>query len=171
MLSRVQDNLFFESNTHSVVISLIDYAAFNGSFKTNPFNFQTFGLTYLSLSVDGRVHTGKPITMDFDRSQYVGAFFGTNLAMGLINKDAGNEIVGFKVWLRSLRFWSDPKSVGRGPVWDGQGQSLAIELKFSRVLAAPIQVIVYAELDSVLEVSKTRQLLISYTAWKRKNYK
>lgn len=92
MLSRVQDNLFFESNTHSVVISLVDDAAFNGSFKTNPFNFQTFGLTHLSLSVDGRVHTGKPITMDFDRSQYVGAFFGTNLAMGLINKDAGNEI-------------------------------------------------------------------------------
>lgn len=41
---------------------------------------------------------------------------------------------------------------------------VSIEFKFSKTTAEPLQVIIYAEQDSVLEISKTRQVLTDYTA-------
>lgn len=61
-----QDNLFFGQTPIRVVIGLVDVATFNGSYKANSFNFQTFCLTYLSLLLGARVLTGQPLTMDYD---------------------------------------------------------------------------------------------------------
>lgn len=55
-------------------------------------HFQTYGLTYQCLNVDGRTVTRKPQTLVSDRDQYVIACIGTNLILGLISKNAGNAI-------------------------------------------------------------------------------
>lgn len=41
--------------------------------------------------MDGKVVTRKRFTVDYDRNQYVRAFFGTILATDLVGKDAGNQ--------------------------------------------------------------------------------
>lgn len=67
---------------------LVEAATSNCVYKTSPFNFETYGITYLSLNLD--VVTGKLLTVDYYLNPNVKAFFGTDLAVGLARKDACN---------------------------------------------------------------------------------
>lgn len=73
-----------------LVIGLVDYAAFKCVYIANPYNFKHFGLTYLSVNDEGRTVTSKSLNLDYELNQYARAFFGTNMALGLISKDAGS---------------------------------------------------------------------------------
>ena len=42
--------------------------------------------------------------------------------------------------------------------------SLRLELKFSSPLAAPVHVLVYGELDSLIEISQTREVITDYSS-------
>ena len=166
MLSHIQDNLFLSQTPTRIVIGLVTSAAFNGSYKVNPFNFQNFDLTYLNVTSDGRTVTGKPLSMDYSHNQYVRAFFGTNLAMGLIGRDAGNDLEyrHFKNGYALYAFDLSPSLLDGEQFEMAKSGPLSIEIKFSTVIAEPLQVIVYAEQDSIIEISKTRQVLTDYSA-------
>ncbi|XP_019617759.1 PREDICTED: uncharacterized protein F54H12.2-like [Branchiostoma belcheri] len=56
------DNLFLGQVPKRVVIALVDNAAFQGSYGTNPYNFQHFNLNHISLCVDGREVPHKALT-------------------------------------------------------------------------------------------------------------
>lgn len=85
--------MFVSQTPTRVVIGLVDSASFNGFYNTNPFNLKHFSLTYLSVNVEGRPVTSKPLTLlDYEHNHYARAFFATNMAFGLISKDAGNDI-------------------------------------------------------------------------------
>ena len=53
-LSAVQDNLFLSQLPTSIVIGLVDSAAFNGHYAKNPFSFGPHGLSFLSLFLEGK---------------------------------------------------------------------------------------------------------------------
>lgn len=166
MLSHTQDNLFLSQTPTRIVIGLITASAFNGTLKSNPYNFQTFGLTYLNVTVDGRSATSKPLTMDFDRNQYVRAYFGTNLAMGLVGKDAGNSIdyTQFKSGYTLYAFDLSPSLLDGDQFEMPKAGPLTLEFKFNTPTPEPLQVIVYAEHDGIIEISKTRQVLTDYAS-------
>lgn len=166
MLSHIQDNLFLSQTPTRVVVGLINATAFNGSYRTNPFNFQNSALTYLNVSVDGRPVTGKPLTMDYEHNQYVRAFFGTNLAMSLIGKDAGNGIDyrQFKNGYNLYAFDLSPSLLDGDQFEMARSGPMSVELKFSAATPEPLQVIIYAENDSILEISKTRQVITDYAS-------
>ena len=166
MLSHNQDNLYMSQTPTRLVIGLVTSTAFNGSYKNNPFNFQHFHLTYLNVSVDGRSISGKPTVMDFDRNQAIRAFFNSNLALGMVGKDVGNglDYKHFKNGYTLFVFDLSPSLLDGEQFELAKSGPVSIELKFSQVTTEPVQVIVYAELDSVLEISKTRQVLTDYTA-------
>jgi hypothetical protein len=92
MLSQTQDNLFFSETPTRIDIGIVTSAAFNGSYKANQFNLKHFDLPYLNITADERTVSGKPLSMDYSHNQYVRAFFGTNIAMGLIGKNVGNDL-------------------------------------------------------------------------------
>ncbi len=166
MLSHNQDNLYMSQTPTRLVLGLVASTAFNGSYTKNPFNFQHFHLTYLNVSVDGRSLSGKPLVMDFDRNQAIRAFFNSNLSLGMVGKDAGNGIdyKHFKNGYTLFAFDLSPSLLDGEQFELAKSGPVSIELKFSQVTTEPIQVIAYAELDSVLEISKTRQVLTDYTA-------
>jgi hypothetical protein len=150
MLSHTQDNLFLSQTPTRIVIGLINAAAFNGSHKYNPFNFQNFGLTYMNVNVDGRTVSGKPLTMDYDHNQYVRAFFETNLAMGPICKVVGNrtEYRHFKNGYSLYAFDLSPSLLDGDQFELAKSGPLPLELYFAQVTPEPLQVIVYAEQHS-----------------------
>jgi hypothetical protein len=166
MLSHTQDNLFMSQTPTRVVIGLLDSSGFNGSYNSNPFNFAHWDLSYLNVTVDGRATTGKPLTMDFAHSQYIRAYFGTKLALGLVGKDAGNG-VSYSYFKRGYALYAfdlTPSLLDGDQFELAKSGPLSIELKFASVTSVPLQVIVYAELDSIIEVSKTRQVLLDYVS-------
>lgn len=88
-LSHVQDNLFLSQTPTRLIIGFVDTAAFNGNYTQNPFNFQTYKLTYLCISLDGRQVPAKGLTPDFDNNQFARAFHGLMTAIGVTNHDRG----------------------------------------------------------------------------------
>ena len=167
LTGHIQDNLFLSQTPTRIVIGLVTSAAFNGSYKSDPFNFQHFGLQYLNVSLDGRtVATGKPLTCNFEQDQYARAFFNTNLAMGLIGRDAGIglQYADFKHGNALYAFDLTP-SLLDGEIFElAKSGVLSLELKFATSTPEPLQVVVYAEFDSIIEISKTRQVLLEYAS-------
>ena len=104
--------------------------------------------------------------MDFAHSQYIRAYFGTKLALGLVGKDAGNG-VSYSYFKRGYALYAfdlTPSLLDGDQFELAKSGPLSIELKFTSVTSVPLQVIVYAELDSIIEVSKTRQVLLDYVS-------
>lgn len=164
MISHTQDNMFLSQTPNRLVIGLVDSTAFNGTYTSNPYNFKHAGLTHLSLSVDGRNVTGKPLRLDFTRNKFIRAFFESKLALGLVHKDADNYISydDFREGYALYGFDLSPSLVDGDQFEMVKNGALCLELTFSRALETPLQCLVYAELDSVIEIDRSRQILVDF---------
>lgn len=83
------------------------------------------------------------------------------MALGIIGKDAGNNISfqAFKYGYAFSAFYLLPSHLDGEQFEMAKFGPLSIELKFADVPLRPAHFLIYAELDSVLEISKTRQVL------------
>ena len=165
-LSAVQDNLFLSQLPTSIVIGLVDSAAFNGHYAKNPFNFRPHGLSFLSLFLEGKQIPAKPLTPDFDNKLYVRSFFNLFTGTGSVNKDDGNylEYRDFPGGYALYAFDLSPSLLDGNQVELVKSGSLRLELKFKAALPEPVHVIAYAELDSLLEIDRNRQILTDFTS-------
>lgn len=95
-------------------------------------------------------------TLGFERNQYIRAFFETNLALYLTSKGPGNPIgyYTFKHGYALYAFDLIPSLLDGDQIEMAKAGPLTIELTFFRVLPDPMQGLIYAELDLVLEISK-----------------
>ena len=162
----VQDNLFLSQTPNRLVIGLVDSAAFNGENARNPFNFQTFGLSFLSLYLDGKQVPSKPLQPNFAGGQYVRSFFNLMVSSGLANQDSGSNISrqdftgGFALYSMDLT----PSLIDDNQLFElVKSGALRMELKFVRALLRSVTVVVWAEMDSVLEIDRSRQVLTDFS--------
>ena len=162
----VQDNLFLSQTPNKIVIGLVDSVAFNGQIENNPFNFQTQGLSFLSLYLDGKQVPSKPLQPHYGSGQYVRAFFHTMIASGLANQDAGSNISredfarGFSLYSLDLT----PSLLDDSQLFElVKSGALRLELKFENALAHSVTVVVWAEMDSMIEIDRSRQVLTDFS--------
>ena len=162
----VQDNLFLSQTPNRLVIGLVDSAAFNGENARNPFNFQTFGLSFLSLYLDGKQVPSKPLQPNFAGGQYVRSFFNLMVSSGLANQDSGSNINrqdfagGFALYSMDLT----PSLIDDNQLFElVKSGALRMELKFVAPLQRSATVVVWAEMDSVLEIDRSRQVLTDFS--------
>ena len=165
-LNAVQDNLFLSQLPTRLVIGVVKSEAFNGSYTLNPFDFRAEALSLLSVYVDGQQIPSKPLTPDFEQGQWVRSYFTQALGTGVVNKDTGTGIDysdfpgGYALYVFDLTpsFLDGPQSelIKSG--------ALRVELKFKKALAQAVHVLVYGELDSLLEIDRSRQILTDFTA-------
>ena len=165
-VSVVQDNLFLSQTPNRLVIGLVDSAAFNGESTSNPFNFQTLGLSFLSLYLDGKQVPSKPLQPNFVTGQYVRSFFNLMVSSGLANQDAGSNISrqdfagGFALYSMDLT----PSLIDDNQLFElVKSGALRMELKFDAPLQRSVTVVVWAEMDSVLEIDRNRTVLTDFS--------
>ena len=165
-VSVVQDNLFLSQTPNRLVIGLVDSAAFNGESTSNPFNFQMLGLSFLSLYLDGKQVPSKPLQPNFVTGQYVRSFFNLMVSSGLANQDAGSNISrqdfagGFALYSMDLT----PSLIDDNQLFElVKSGALRMELKFDAPLAQSVTVVVWAEMDSVLEIDRNRTVLTDFS--------
>ena len=162
----VQDNLFLSQTPNKLVIGLVDSAAFNGEIPRNPFNFATHHLSFLSLYLDGKQVPSKPLQPNFANGQYVRSFFNLMVASGLANRDAGSNISrmdfenGFALYSVDLT----PSLLDDNQLFElVKSGALRLEMKFTQPLQRSVTVVVWAELDSVIEIDRSRQVLTDFS--------
>ena len=162
----MQDNLFLSQLPTRIIIGLVESATFNGTFDKNPFNFKHHDLSFLSLFLEGKQIPGKPLTPDFENKMYCRSYFSLFADTGLANKDAGNSIEyrDFPGGYALFAFDLSPSLLDGNQVELVKSGSLRLELKFKTALLEPVYVIAYAELDSLLEIDRSRQILTDFTS-------
>ena len=165
-LGAVQDNLFLSQTPNRLVIGLVDSSAFNGRATKNPFNFKTYDLSFISLYIDGKQVPSKPLQPNYEQRQYARSFFSLMTATGLANKDVGSYIesrdfpLGYTLYAVDLT----PSLLDGNDLFElVKSGALRLELKFAQALTEPVMVVVYAELDSVIEIDRSRQILTDFT--------
>ena len=101
-----------------------------------------------------------------DNKLYVRSFFNLFTATWSVNKDDGNylEYRDFPGGYALYAFDLSPSLLDGNQVELVKSGSLRLELKFKAALPEPVHVIAYAELDSLLEIDRSRQILTDFTS-------
>jgi len=161
------EKLFTGQLPSRLVVGLVRNDAFNGAIGRNPFNFQHFDLTEISVYVDGQQqHSIKPLKPDFTNGRYISSYLSLFSGTGKINKDDGNNIdrdeyaSGYTLYAFDL----SPDLAEDDHFNLQHNGGLRLVLKFSAALPATVSVIAYAEFENVIEVDRNRNIIYDFTS-------
>lgn len=163
------DNLHNGQVPNRAFVTFVDHRSFNGSHTLNPYNFQNFGVNYLSISVNGSPAGGTAKTPNFKKEWYGHEYYDLFEVTNQDNMDTcitisksqfsnGNNIFAFRI-LPDLTS-GGAKSVGfYNPIKRG---SLRLHLKFANALAQTITTLVYLDFDTILEINAERNAIYDF---------
>jgi hypothetical protein len=167
-LDALIDNVHNVALPRRIFVALVSNESFNGSLKTNPFNYEHFNVNHIVAYLDGVQYPVKAFTPDFANElftrEYFSLFESTNqnnneCCIDLKRSDysKGNVIYGFN--------FSPDLSSGCGtsghvsPIRKG---SLRLHIRFAQKLAKTINVLVYCEFDSIIEINAERNAVFNF---------
>ncbi|KAK3099732.1 hypothetical protein FSP39_008638 [Pinctada imbricata] len=155
------DNMFPQAIPDRLVVGMVTQKGVNGDYTSNPFNFEHFNTTGISLSINGESLPGRPLQMDFgDNRNYVSAFVRLFEACGKWNKDTGlyisrenfgNGYTFFAFNITPCFFEADYINLVR------RGNT-RLELRFNSATTEAVNVVVLATFSSLLEINKSRDI-------------
>ena len=146
-----------------ILIAMVSNAAFNGRKDKNPFNFQSYNLKSVNVTVDGKsIHS---TTQDFNpaKKEWDAAYWGLQYAAGFRYKNDGLSISrdeygdGNFIMIYDLSPTQCDGSY-KDPIKSGK---LAIDLKFSKALPHTINIIVLAEYERLLTINRFGKVVIN----------
>ena len=165
-LNATQQNVFMGQLPSRVVIGLVDHEAYNGNYKKNPFNFQNYKLSTISLEVDSQEQPVKPIQCNFDDNTFAEAYMSLFTGTGKAYKDVDIDVSrddyagGYTLFVFDLT----PDLGESGHYSLLKTGSVRLALSFATALAKTVNVIVYAEFQNVLEVDRNRNVFYDFSA-------
>lgn len=162
--SKVMDSVYLGPQPRRVVMGLVDNNAFNGDLEENPWNFVNSDVCHLAVFSGGNQIPSQPLTPDFTHPKsplYVTAYHSLFSGTGIHFKDEGININrseypgGYCLYAFDLT----PNLSSHTGLWNLQKTgSLRIEIRFKSELAKAVNLIVYSEFDSLIEIDKYRNV-------------
>nr|DAC81299.1 TPA_asm: hexon [Ladona dragonfly adintovirus] len=146
-----------------IIVCMVSHTAYVGSLAKNPYNFQHFNLTKFVLNYNGFPIPANGLEMDFQKDECTRAYRSLINGLGVHYSDKGNTI---SKEMFSRGYFIIAQDLTPDGCADGDHLSLAeqgdlvIDLHFASALTSPVTMLVYAEYDSVIEVNKTRNVLL-----------
>lgn len=165
-LTSTQDNLFLSQLPNRLIVGLVDSDAFNGSFKKNPFNFKHYDLNFISLYINGSQFPRTPIQPNYKKNRFARPFHSMFSQLGLGNKNEGNDldISEFHGGNTLYVFDLTPSILDGNQIELVKSGTVRLEMKFDKALSEAVHVLVWAESDSMLEITKGREIVTDFTA-------
>ena len=163
--SKVEDHLFQGQLPKRLFIGMVTNEAYNGSFETNPFFFQHFNLSKMLVTSDGHSIYGKAFEPNFRSNQYLKSYLSLYQALASQNQ-VQNCNIDYEEYRGGYCFWGYDLTPDQAsdmshlhPIKTG---NLRLELQFASALSQTINVIVYAEFDSLVEVNGLREVITDF---------
>ena len=132
--------------------------SYNGNCKKNPFSFQHYNLTQIGISVNGEEVPS--LKLSFDDKLFITAYNTLFSGSGKLHGNSGNIIKredyleGYTIIVADLT----PYEIGDN--FDLKTEETpSIDLVFKNPLAAAINILVYAEYNSVIEIDSNRNAI------------
>lgn len=159
------ENMYLGRIPTRIIVAFVTHAAFSGHYEKSPFNFQHFGLNYLSVFKNGEQVNCRPYTPSFgDKNPcyaipYLQSFFNT----GNLLQDDG-YCVSMNDWQKGFAVYPfdlTPELSANENHWCLQEQgNIRLEVGFSEALKEPITAVVYAEFRDLMQVDKNRECIL-----------
>ena len=160
--SILHNNIYMGPIPERIVVCMVEDRAMTGHYQHNPFNFQHFGLNYLALSINGELHPQRPYQPNFANNhyarEYLSLFEGTGTlftdkSVGITREDYSQ---GYALYVFDLT----PDQACSGCVSTKENGPVTLELKFAAPTTQTINVVCYAEFDSLLEIDQFKNVIV-----------
>ena len=148
-----------------MVLCCIDNVAYNEAYKKNPFNAKHNNMNFLALYVDGQQVPAKPLQPRFDDGRYVRSYVNLFAGTGKMFQDEGNDLTrkDFGNGYTLFSFDLTPDACDDESHFNlVQKGNLRVEIHFDQPLGQTVNVIVYGEFESVLEIDRNRNIIYDY---------
>ena len=159
-----QEKLFSGQLPTRLIIGCVDNKAFNGDYKLNPFNFQHFNVSELSIHLDGQQHAIKPLKMDYSNNLYVDAYMSMFSGTRKENQDEGNDIGrteypnGYCLYVFDLT----PDLSENDSFNLTRSGSVRVGMQFASATQKTVTVVAYAEFENIIEIDRNRNVVFDY---------
>jgi len=149
-----------------MVVALCDARAFHGAYGRDPFFFQPFHISEISITAGGNTYPHHPLTMDFDNGRYMRAFVNLFEALGIAGTDKGS-FINYQEFANGKTIFCFDLSADNssGASWELVAEgSTCLHMKFSQdTPATGIKAICYAEMDNLISIDRARNAYMDYT--------
>ncbi|KAK3745933.1 hypothetical protein QZH41_003069 [Actinostola sp. cb2023] len=153
-----------------VVVAMVDSDSFNGSYTKNPFAFKLYQANSVTLTIDGEMIPFQPITLKLTQAKetnfmeaYQSLFSGT----GRLFADSGIDIGrgDYNKGYGILVFDLTPDLCGSSNHFNQkQKGNVSLEIQFTTGLPNAVNLIVYGEFESIVEIDYSRHVTFDYSA-------
>ena len=163
-MSHTHDNIYLGVLPKRVVLCCIDNDAYNGAYDKNPFHAKHNNLNFLALYVDGQQVPAKPLQPRFGQSDFVRSYCNMFAGTGKMFQDEGNDVTRDDFGQGYILFAFDLTP----DVCDGshfnlvQKGNLRVEMHFDQPLPQTVNIVVYGEFETVLEIDRSRNVIYDY---------
>ncbi|KAK2187695.1 hypothetical protein NP493_156g00009 [Ridgeia piscesae] len=164
-MSHTHENVYLGVLPKRVVLCSIYNDAYNGAYNKNPFNAKHNNMNFLALYVDGQQVPAKPLQPRFDDGCYVRSYVNLFAGTGKMFQDEGNDLTrkDFGNGYTLFSFDLTPDACDDGSHFNlVQKGNLRVEIHFDQPLGQTVNVIVYGEFESVLEIDRSRNIIYDY---------
>jgi hypothetical protein len=155
-----KENIIQGNLPKKMYLTFVNTNSFQGDKTLNPFDFNHFNISNISLFVEGNAIPQKPYNLNFADGQCVLPFYNLNETLDLVETRHSNGINTSQYAKGNTVFGFD---LSNYQIDDGAFElikkgSLRIEIQFSQALASSIVCICYLQSDGILEVNSQREI-------------
>ena len=163
-LSICQENLFTGQLPSKLVLGCVSNNAFNGSYDTNPFNFENYDMKEVKILLDGQSQLVKPIILNFGQRKYLDGYLSLFQATGIRHKNEGIDLHRYEYpngyALYAFDLTADQNDdCNLNLIKEG---SLRIDLVFGTPLPNTVNVIVLATFENIIEIDRNKNVILDY---------
>ncbi len=151
-----------------IIMAMVNSTAFHGAYDQNPFNFQHFHISSISLLVSGRTIPAYSVPIDIANNLYLRHYNELMNVLEFAGTTRGNSISKTRYINGSTFFGFDlsPDHDPDGGHWDLVREgTVSLDVQFGAAIADPgVEIIVYSEYENMLEFDRLRNVTYDYMA-------
>lgn len=162
----MRDDLFSGKIPRQIIIGMVETSAYHGNPQQNPFNFQHFNVSEVGLYKDGMPYPYPIMKLDFQNKIYAEAFHNFMKCLGRANfynvppitmdeYANGYTLFGFDMS-------PDQTGTAEANAFFNSSSNIRLEMKFNRSLDKNVTLLVYSEMDNLLEIFKDRKISVTF---------
>ena len=161
-----KDNIFAGTIPKSFVFALVDADAFNGSYDKNPYNFQNYNVTTVTLTSNGEELPFKQLNLTYDgnKRNFTQAFNTLFSGTGKMNYNTGLDISredypkGYTLYAFDLT----PDMCGASAYFNTiQRGSLTVDITFATgsLPSKAVAMVCYGDFENVIRIDSERNVM------------
>jgi hypothetical protein len=162
----MRDDLFLGKMPRRIVVGMVETDAYHGKKDKNPFNFQDFGLIEIAMYKDGIPYPRPVLKLDMATSECAEAYhnFMSSLNGAYSRNVPMLTLADYKKGFTLFSFDMSPDQMGSihpGSLLN-MNSNIRLEMKFKTALRKNVTLLVYSEIEHLMEIHRDRRVSIDF---------